>query len=54
VPEHSPGCVVRDLAVMLVDGGDALCDLGTVRDQRALFGPVASDSTAYRQSSGSP
>jgi Transposase DDE domain group 1 len=40
--------VIRDLAVMLADGGDALCDLGTVRDQEALFGPVASDSTAFR------
>jgi Transposase DDE domain group 1 len=47
-PTHSPGRVIRDLAVMLADGGDALCDLGTVRDQEALFGPVASDSTAYR------
>jgi hypothetical protein len=47
-PTHSPGRVVRDLAVMLADGGDALCDLGAVRDQRALFGPVASDATAYR------
>ena len=47
-PTHSPGRVIRDLAVMLADGGDALCDLGTVRDQEALFGPVASDATAYR------
>jgi hypothetical protein len=47
-PKHSPGRVIRDLAVMLVDGGDALCDLATVRDQQALFGPVASDSTAFR------
>jgi Transposase DDE domain group 1 len=47
-PTHSPGRVVRDLAVMLADGGDALCDLGVVRDQEALFGPVASDATAYR------
>jgi hypothetical protein len=45
---HSPGRVIRDLAVMLADGGDGLCDLGALRDQRALFGPVASDSTAYR------
>jgi Transposase DDE domain group 1 len=48
MPTHAPGRVIRDLVVMLADGGDALCDLGTVRDQRALFGPVASDSTAYR------
>ncbi len=47
-PTHSPGRVARDLAVMLADGGDALCDLGAVRDQRPLFGPVASDATAYR------
>jgi hypothetical protein len=47
-PTHSPGRLVRDLAVMLADGGDALCDLGAVRDQEALFGPVASDATAYR------
>lgn len=47
-PTHSPGRVIRDLAVMLADGGDALCDLATVRDQQALFGAVASDSTAYR------
>jgi hypothetical protein len=40
--------VVRDLAVMLADGGDCLADLGVVRDQDALFGPVASDSTAFR------
>ena len=40
--------MIRDLAVMLADGGEALCDLAAVRDQQALFGPVASDSTAYR------
>jgi hypothetical protein len=45
---HDPGRVMRDLAVMLADGGDCLADLGAVRDQDALFGPVASDSTAFR------
>jgi hypothetical protein len=45
---HDPGRVVRDLAVMLADGGDCLADLEAVRDQDALFGPVASDSTAFR------
>jgi hypothetical protein len=45
---HDPGRVVGDLAVMLADGGDALCDLRTLRDQPALFGRVASDSTAWR------
>jgi len=38
-PTHSPGRVIRDLAVTLADAGDALCDLGSVRDQEALFGP---------------
>lgn len=45
---HDPGKVIRDLAVMLADGGDAVCDLGAVRDQGMLFGAVASDSTAFR------
>jgi len=45
---HDPGRVVRDLAVMLADGGDALCDLRALRDQSALFGAVASDATAWR------
>ena len=45
---HDPGRVVRDLAVMLADGGDCLADLGAVRDQAPLFGRVASDSTAFR------
>jgi len=45
---HDPGRVVRDLAVMLADGGECVSDLGAVREQQALFGPVASDSTAFR------
>lgn len=45
---HEPGRILRDLAVMLADGGDALCDLGALRDQEVLFGPVASDATAWR------
>ncbi|MBU2603987.1 MAG: IS1380 family transposase [Actinobacteria bacterium] len=45
---HEPGRVARDLAVMLADGGDALTDLGALRDQGVLFGEVASDATAYR------
>ena len=32
---HDPGRVVRDLAVMLADGGDCLADLRAVRDQQA-------------------
>ena len=45
---HEPGRVIRDLAVMLADGGDCLSDLRAVRDQEPLFGSVASDSTAFR------
>jgi Transposase DDE domain group 1 len=45
---HDPGRVVRDLAVMLADGGDCLADLGVLRDQQVLFGRVCSDATAWR------
>jgi hypothetical protein len=45
---HDPGRVVRDLAVMLADGGWCVSDLGATGDQDALFGGVASDSTAFR------
>jgi len=45
---HDPGRVIRDLAVMLADGGECVSDLGGQRDQEALFGPVASNSTAFR------
>ncbi|MGH2872603.1 MAG: IS1380 family transposase [Solirubrobacteraceae bacterium] len=45
---HDPGRVVRDLAVMLADGGECVSDLGGVREQEALLGRVASDSTAFR------
>ena len=46
--KHDPGRVICDLAVMLADGGDCLSDLRAVRDQEPLFGPVASDTTAFR------
>jgi hypothetical protein len=45
---HDPGGVVRDLAVVLADGGDCLSDLAVLADQDALFGAVASRSTAFR------
>jgi hypothetical protein len=45
---HEPGWVICDLAVMLADGGECVSDLGAVREQAALFGEVASDSTAFR------
>ena len=43
---HDPGRTLRDLAVMVADGGDCLADLSALRDQPALFGEVASDATA--------
>ena len=45
---HSDGEILRDLIVMLVQGGEHLCDLATLRDQPGLFGDVASDATAFR------
>lgn len=48
VGSHDRGRVVRDLAVMLADGGDCLADLAAIRDQAALFGHAVSDSTAFR------
>jgi hypothetical protein len=45
---HDPGEVLRDLAVVLADGGDRLAHLGVLRDQPDLFGGVASGPTAWR------
>jgi Transposase DDE domain group 1 len=45
---HDPGRVLIDLAVMLADGGEAISDLGVLRDQPELFGAVASTATAWR------
>jgi hypothetical protein len=45
---HDPGKTVLDLAVAIALGGDCLADLGVVRAQPELFGPVASDPTVSR------
>lgn len=45
---HDPGRVLRDLIVMIADGGDCVSDLAALRDQPDLFGEVASTSTAWR------
>jgi hypothetical protein len=45
---HPDAWVLRDLAVMLADGGDCLSDLGVLRAQPELFGEVASTPTAWR------
>lgn len=49
---HDHGRVIRDLAVMLADGGECLADLGALGDQESLFGNVASASTAFRVMDG--
>jgi hypothetical protein len=45
---NAPGRVAVHLAVMLADGGETNSDLAVLRDQAGLFGPVASDPTAWR------
>jgi hypothetical protein len=45
---HDPGKVVRDLVVLLADGGDALRHLAVLDGQPELFGDVASPATANR------
>jgi hypothetical protein len=45
---HQAGRVLRDLAVLLADGGDCLSDLAVLRDQPELFGEGASTATAWR------
>jgi hypothetical protein len=40
--------VLRDVAVMLADGGDCLTDLALLRDQPQLFGRIPPDETAWR------
>lgn len=45
---HDPGRVLRDVAVMLADGGDCVSDLEALRGQERLFGVVASETTTQR------
>jgi hypothetical protein len=47
-PVHDRGRVLVDLAVMIADGGEAICDIEVLRHQREVFGPVASDTTVWR------
>ena len=47
-PVHDRGRVLGDLAVCIADGGRVLSDLAALRDQPELYGPVASDPTAWR------
>src|SRR5260370_31463703 len=45
---HDPGKAVLDLAVAVALGGDCLADVGVLRAEPALFGPVASDPVISR------
>jgi hypothetical protein len=40
--------VLADLAVMIADGGEAICDIDVLRHQGKVFGQVASDPTVWR------
>jgi DDE family transposase len=45
---HDPGRVLRDVAVMLADGGDCVTDIEAYRGQQRLFGSRASETTTHR------
>ncbi|MFI9411349.1 IS1380 family transposase [Nocardia gamkensis] len=45
---HDPGKMVLDLAVAVALGGDCLADIGMLRAEPGVFGPVASDPTVSR------
>ena len=49
---HDPGKILLDLALSLAVGGDCLADIATLREQPAVFGPVASDATVSRLITG--
>lgn len=45
---HDPGKVLRDVALTLADGGDALRHMAVIDNQPELFGTIASPATACR------
>jgi Transposase DDE domain group 1 len=45
---HDPGRVLRDVAVMLADGGECVTDMDAYRGQERLFGAAASETTTHR------
>ena len=45
---HEPGRVFADLAVAVADGADCVSGIGSLVDQQALHGPVASLTTTWR------
>ena len=42
---YDPGKILLDVALAVALGGDCLADVGMLRAEPALFGPVASDLT---------
>ena len=51
-PLYDRGRVLTDLAVAIADGATTIGEIGTLRHQGELFGPVASDTTAWRALAG--
>jgi hypothetical protein len=45
---HDPGKIVLDVALAVALGGDCLADVGMLRAEPSVFGPVASDPTVSR------
>lgn len=45
---HDPGKIVLDLAVAVAIGGDCAADVGMLRCEPGVFGPVASDPAVSR------
>lgn len=45
---HDPGKLLLDVALAVALGGDCLADVGMLRAEPAVFGPVASDPTVSR------
>nr|WSX47679.1 IS1380 family transposase [Streptomyces sp. NBC_00974] len=45
---HDPGKILLDMALAVGLGGDCLADVGMLRAEPAVFGPVASDPTVSR------
>ena len=48
IPVHDRGRVLTDVAVMLADGGETISDIGVLRHQSEVLGPVASAPTVWR------
>ena len=45
---HDPGKILLDVALAVALGGDCLADVGMLRAEPAVFGPVTSDPTVSR------